>query len=195
VKRREFLKLFGVGMGIVALFEAFPRIIRQKMLVRPPGSLVDETLNALCIRCGRCVQVCPTGAIVLASLGDGFRELGTPKIDPLRGPCERYQGRCQQQAKCAQICPSAAIRQVQRRDIKMGSAIINADRCIAWRGGLCLVCYEVCPVQDAISLVDESRPIFNAKTCVGCGRCVYACPAQPKALVLTPKGEKRVWPT
>ena len=191
MKRREFLKLFGVGVAVISLSDILPRVIKGKELVRPPGALVEDALNAVCIRCARCAQICPTGAIVLASLSDGFKELGTPRIDALRGPCERVQGRCEGQAKCAEICPTRAILQVDRRALKMGSAIINADRCMAWRGGSCLVCYEVCPVQGAISLIDEARPIFHADICVGCGRCVYACPAQPKALSLSPKGERR----
>jgi len=194
MNRREFLRVFGVGIGVIALFDMFPRIIRRRNLVRPPGSVVEEAFNAVCIRCARCIQVCPTGAIVIADMSDGFKELGTPKIDPLRGPCERIQGRCDQKAKCAEVCPTGAIRPIDRRAAKTGSAIINADRCIAWRGGSCLVCYEVCPVQGAISLMDESRPIFHADICVGCGRCVYACPAQPKALTLTSEGERRLWP-
>ena len=192
MNRREFLKLFGVGVGVFSLFDMFPRIMKGKGLVRPPGSLTEDEFNAVCIRCGRCAQICPTGAIVLADLSDGFRELGTPKIDPVRGSCERIQGRCERHAKCAQICPTGTIREVDRINLKLGSAIINMDRCIGWLGGSCLVCYEVCPVQDAISLTDEARPIFNENVCVGCGRCVYACPAQPKALILTFKGEKRL---
>lgn len=191
MKRREFLKLFGVGVAVVAFFDALPRIVRGKELVRPPGSLIEDVFNAVCIRCA---EICPTGAIVLAGLGDGFKQLGTPRIDPLRGPCERIQGRCERYARCAEICPTGAVRQVDRKNLKTGSAAINADRCIAWQGGSCLVCFEVCPVQGVISVVDEARPIFNADICVGCGRCVFACPAQPKALTLTSKGERRLWP-
>lgn len=192
MNRREFLKLFSIGVGVVSLFDIFPRIMKGKGLVRPPGSLTEDAFNASCIRCGRCAQVCPTGAIVLANLSDGFKELGTPKIDPERGPCERIQGRCDQQAKCAQICPTGTIQQVDKINLKLGSTIINMDRCLAWRGRTCLVCYEVCPVQGAISINGEIKPIFNENVCIGCGRCVNACPAQPKALTLISKGEKRL---
>lgn len=194
MERRDFLQLVGVSALLISLYEALSLEFKGKRLVRPPGSIVEDSFVEVCIRCGACAQTCPTGAIVLATLDDGFREIGTPKIDALRGPCERIQGRCQQGSLCEQICPTEAIQRVEREDIRIGSTVIDTDSCIAWRGGSCLVCYEVCPIRGAISLTDEARPMFHSDLCVGCGRCVYACPAQPKALALTPNGEKRPLP-
>ena len=191
MERRDFLRLAGVSALMLALYETFSVTFEGSGLVRPPGSVIEDSFLGVCIRCGACAKTCPTGAILLAAWNDGFREIGTPKIDALRGPCERIQGRCEQDAQCQLVCPTGAIQRVERESIKTGSALINRDRCIAWRGGVCLVCYEVCPVTGAISLERENRPIFNADVCVGCGRCVYACPAQPKALTLTSNGEKR----
>jgi len=192
--RREFLRLAGVCAFLIATYETFSIEFEDKELVRPPGSIIEDSFLAVCIRCGACAKSCPTGTLLLATWNDGFRQIGTPKIDALRAPCERIQGRCQQIAQCQQICPTGAIQSVDSADIKTGSTVINRSICIAWRGGSCLVCHEVCPVQGAISLEDEKYPVFNAEICAGCGRCVYACPAQPKALTLTPNGEKRPSP-
>jgi ferredoxin len=194
LERRQFLQLVGVSALLISLYEPFLLEFKGKRLVRPPGSIVEDSFIEVCIRCGACARVCPTGAIVLATLDDGFKEIGTPKIDALRGACERIQGRCDQAAICEQACPTGAIQRVEREGIKIGSAVIDTVGCIAWRGGSCLVCYEVCPVRGAISLIDEARPFFHSDLCVGCGRCVYACPAQPKALTLTSDGEKRPLP-
>ncbi len=177
---------------MISLSGIFPAILREKRLVRPPGSISETAFTATCSRCGRCVQVCPTGTLVFSGPSDGFVEIGTPKIDTQIGPCERIQGRCEERAKCAQACPTGAIRQTGRENLKIGRVVIDFNRCIAWNGGSCLVCYEVCPVRGAISLFEETRPIFNEDTCVGCGRCTFACPAQPKALSLDSKGEKRL---
>lgn len=193
MKRRQFLQFAGASALLFSLYETFSMTFEKKRLVRPPGSIVEDSFLEVCLRCGACARKCPTGAIVLATLNDGFVEIGTPKIDALRGACERIQGRCDQFALCEQSCPTGAIQRIEKEDIKSGSVISDRDECIAWRGGSCLVCSEVCPVQGAISL-DEARPVFIPAVCVGCGRCVNACPAQPKALVLTPNGEKRSSP-
>ncbi len=192
MRRREFIHLLGLSASVISLSGMLPMAFREKRLVRPPGSLSESAFIALCTRCGRCVQACPTCALVFSSGSDGFTKIGTPKVDALVGPCERIQGRCEKQAQCAQACPTAAIQRTSQRDLKIGSAVIDLNRCIAWNGGFCLVCYEVCPVRGAISLIDDSRPSFNEETCVGCGRCAYACPAQPKALSIDSKGERRL---
>ena len=192
--RRDFLRLAGVSAFLIAIYETFSFEFEGKELVRPPGSIIEDSFLAVCIRCGACAKSCPTSTLLLATWNDGFRQIGTPKIDELRGPCERIQGRCEQIALCQQICPTGAIQRVDRADIKTGSTVIDRDKCIAWGGGSCLVCHEVCPVRGAISLEDEKHPVFNAQLCAGCGRCVYACPAQPKALTLTSNGEKRPSP-
>jgi ferredoxin len=193
LERRDFLRLAGVSALFLTLYETLSVGFEGKGLVRPPGSIVEDSFIGACIRCGACAKTCPTRTIVLSSWNEGFRQIGTPMIDALRGSCERIQGRCEQDALCQQTCPTGAIQRVEREEIKTGSAIIDRDRCIAWRGGICLVCYEVCPVPEVISL-DKERPVFNSELCAGCGRCVYACPAEPKALVLTSNGEKRPLP-
>jgi ferredoxin-type protein NapG len=189
--RRDFLRLAGVSAFLIATYETLSFEFEGKGLVRPPGSIIEDSFLASCTRCGACAKSCPTSTLLLATWNDGFRQIGTPKIDALRGPCERIQGRCEQDALCQKTCPTGAIQRVDRTGIKTGSTVINRDMCIAWRGGSCLVCHEVCPVRGAISLEDEKYPVFNAELCAGCGRCVYACPAQPKALTLTSIGEKR----
>ncbi len=64
------------------------------------------------------------------------------------------------------------------------------ERCIAFRGGECYVCVEVCPL-NAISK-GSLGPVIDQSRCIGCGHCVCSCPANPKALELRPVGSVRI---
>jgi len=195
VTRRGFLKLLAGGASILALSRLIS-VRGQADVVRPPGAIVEEHFNSVCLRCGVCLQVCPSKAIVLAGLEDGIATANTPKIDPLSGPCEFLVGRCQDSMRCTKECPTGALQPIDRDEVKLGSAELDKDKCIAWlETGDCLVCQEVCPVIDAITVNQDLKPVFHENICVGCGTCVYACPADPKALVLLPRGARRVaWP-
>ena len=192
LERRQFLQLLGLAALLTSSYELLNLQFKGKKLIRPPGSILEDRFIEVCARCGACVKTCPTSVLVLATLEDGFKEIGTPKINALRGACERIQGRCQDGSLCEQTCPTGAIQNVERANFKIGSTKFERERCIAANGGLCFVCYEVCPVQGAITFTDENIPQFNSTLCVGCGRCVYACPAQPRALTLTLDGERRI---
>ena len=41
--------------------------------------------------------------------------------------------------------------------------------------------------MGAVEVGEDRRPKFDRGKCMGCGRCVYACPASPKALRLVPE--------
>ncbi|TLN03481.1 hypothetical protein FDZ71_12510 [bacterium] len=54
-----------------------------------------------------------------------------------------------------------------------------------------MVCSEMCPVIGAITVTEDLKPLFHLPKCVGCGICVYSCPASPKALTLLADGATR----
>jgi Fe-S-cluster-containing hydrogenase component 2 len=192
--RRSFIEATVGGGFIVLLSGLLPSFTREKNLVRPPGAISEDYFNSFCIRCGKCLEVCPTGAIIFADVTDGIMKVGTPKIDALKGPCEAVKGRCEGNLRCVNQCPTSALRYVEGRDLKIGYASLDEPLCIAWTKGDCLVCYEVCPVPGAIVLTEDGKPIFNQEICIGCGHCVYACPAEPKALMLLPERRRsRRW--
>ena len=129
--------------------------------LRPPGALNEKRLLATCIKCGRCMEVCPYKSITLADWGPRY---GTPVIDPLKMPCYLCM-------KCPEVCPTGSLRKVKKEEAGMGLAHI------------CNLCYKRCPLKDkAITLDDDLRPVIE--DCVGCGVCLYVCPTKPKSILI-----------
>lgn len=193
VTRREFFRLIAEGaalLGVLKLVSLIPPRVRAD-IVRPPGAVQEEYFNRLCVRCGICLETCPTKAIVLADFEDGVETVSTPKIEPTMGPCEFYRGRCEEAMRCSKFCPTGALKPVRREEVKLGTVEFNLGRCLAYRGKECIVCNEMCPVPGANTITGDSKPVFHGEKCVGCGICVYSCPAEPKALTLRSKGARR----
>lgn len=58
---------------------------------------------------------------------------------------------------------------------KLGVAVVQKDRCIAYFEG-CVECEKACP-YEAIALDDVGHPVIDAAKCNGCGVCENVCPA------------------
>ncbi|MFG0315692.1 MAG: 4Fe-4S dicluster domain-containing protein [Planctomycetota bacterium JB042] len=67
-----------------------------------------------------------------------------------------------------------------------GVAVVMAWGCLAFRGTVCSVCVERCPVEGALRL-EAGRPVVDADVCTGCGDCVDVCPAPTRAVVVRPR--------
>ena len=80
---------------------------------------------------------------------------------------------------------------VGKEENKMGTVELIPDKCLAYLEKECVVCYEMCPVPDAITLTRDLTPTFDDAKCVGCGTCVHSCPAEPNALHLRSEGARR----
>lgn len=170
--RRHLLQALpaaGVMLGLGALASwASRRAEADPYLVRPPGGQQEARFTALCIRCNRCTEICPTDVIVNASLRDGPLAARTPKLDFARGYCNFC-------LKCIPVCPTRALVPVQKKEARIGIAVVMKDRCIPWQWGGCTRCYEKCP-EKAIVLDELKRPIVVEDKCNGCGVCKLVCP-------------------
>lgn len=168
--RRTFLGFCASG----AVFAGFGGAIKvasgaaETKLVRPPGAQDELHLLASCIKCDRCRSVCHTGAIAVASVEDGFLQARTPKLNFHLGSCD-FCG------DCMRVCPTGAIGSFDETTEKMGMAIVQADRCVAYYMG-CVECQKACPFE-AIDLNESGHPIVNPDKCNGCGVCEDICPA------------------
>jgi len=184
-----------VAKKLIALGNILRAILDRGSVVRPPGAVVENEFLKLCIKCNLCIEACRvagSGTLERCSILYGLKKYGTPRVNPLRAPCEAVKGRCEPKPPCIRVCFTGALQLIDTSLIKLGSVVWIKDRCIAATKGGCLVCYEVCPIPGAIKITKENTPEFNMELCIGCGRCVNACPAKPKALKLLAKGEKRI---
>jgi len=156
--------------------------------LRPPGALDEKDFIRRCIRCLRCVDVCPPGAIRFdssAALGNS----DTPYIEARRRPCTLCM-------RCTGVCPSGALGPIDadlpaiQAKVRMGLPVLDREACIAWReSGECRACYYVCPYAGSAVRLDARQlaPVFDRDSCVGCGQCEEACPGSALAIRILPR--------
>lgn len=157
-----------------AVRESAPGLIspqlRERGLIRPPGSLAEPDFLSACIRCQRCAHACETGAIQLLGPGSGALE-GTPYLVPERVGCTLC-------LRCGPACPTGAIVALPNKSAAdMGDAVVDQDLCVTINGtGICGACFTVCPLRGkAITQGLHNRPTVHPEKCVGCGLCEEAC--------------------
>lgn len=59
---------------------------KEDTILRPPGAITEKDFLQKCIRCNKCVQICPHDSIKIAKIGCGFK-IGSPVIYPREVPC------------------------------------------------------------------------------------------------------------
>ncbi len=203
ISRREFLTLFVGGILVVPFLKFYQKGHKRPInFLRPPGSRKEDEFVARCIRCGKCITICPTNGLQPSLFESGVTGIWTPHLVPRIGSC---QYNCN---FCGMVCPTSAIMSLtleQKRNVKIGTAVINRDLCLWWRGkSKCQICEEFCPYPDkAIKIVTETKiingkkvtrkgPIVKEELCVGCGICENLCPVkEAPAIYILNLGEKR----
>ena len=155
--------------------------------IRPPGAAAEKEFLKKCIRCGACMQACPTNAIHPAVFQAGLEGLWTPVLVPVNGYCEYECNRC------TQVCPTHALARLtleEKKQFKIGTAVVNRSTCYTYADGYnCAVCEEHCPVPEkAIRFREVEVNNFRGKVkkvkqiyvvpdlCIGCGICENVCP-------------------
>ncbi len=193
--RRLFFSTIGVSVVAVVLLSLnWIKKTTNSFLLRPPGVQDEDKFLSTCVRCGVCIQVCPTQAIQADLRLSRIEGMVTPILVPRQGYCA-YTCNI-----CGQNCPVQAIPMLsleEKRVTKIGTASIDQTRCIAWgEYGNCIVCEEMCPLpHKAISLdqkfftkagggvVEVLLPIVDTDECIGCGICENKCPVEGEAAI------------
>lgn len=176
LSRRRFLALAGGGVASFLVYYISDFTIRSAGkidLMRPPGAVVESAFEGACIRCQKCVYICPTHAIKPATVSDGLSKVLTPILD----------GECIYCWKCIDQCPSGALQPIDIKDYKVGNAAIITERCIK-----CWYCVIYCPFQ---AVTQGTYPIVDSQKCTGCAKCWVVCPVLPKAIAMSSEGAKR----
>ncbi|MDR2162208.1 MAG: 4Fe-4S binding protein [Desulfovibrio sp.] len=201
--RRAFLAASGAGAVLAALQVSRARSLLQSDAlgliwpadcIRPPGALPEPDFLARCLRCGLCMKACPSNALQPAWLTAGPEGMFSPLLTPRRGPCAPD---CR---ACGEVCPTHAILPLPPEEkfwAKVGTAVVDQGRCLAWtEGRSCVVCEEVCP-YGAVGLTripggQAPAPVVRPGRCFGCGYCEYHCPVRLPAIVVQPLGALRL---
>lgn len=162
------------------------------LALRPPGALADKDFNALCIKCGRCVEACPYDTLKLAAVADRA-PMGTPYFEPRTIPCYLCPD-----IPCKAACPTGALDPALEdvMQSRMGLAFIDTEHCLSWQGLRCEICYRVCPLREKAITVETRRrglskhamllPVVHSGACTGCGICEQACPTDLPAIRVMP---------
>ncbi len=171
--RRTFVIGGAVLVAGAAMGAGVAPLVARADVLRPPGALPEGEFMARCIKCERCVSVCPTGIVEPMGVEGGFLQARTPMLS-------YAQGRCTFCDECRQVCPTGAIGAVDPYDPaqgRIGVAVLHEDRCLAFlQANSCGVCVDACE-YEALSFDESRRPVVDEAKCNGCGECVRICPA------------------
>jgi MauM/NapG family ferredoxin protein len=204
--KRSFITSAITGVALVPLLKLnYAKRNMNETVIRPPGALPEEQFLDRCIRCGKCMKVCPTNGLQPTFLEAGVEGIGTPILVPRVGQCEYV---C---VSCTRVCPTNAItelNEIEKKSIKIGTARIDTTRCIPWSEYEdCLVCEEQCPiptkaikfeVREIITFNGDVRrikfPVVLKDKCIGCGICENKCPVKPQAaIIITSQVSGKKW--
>lgn len=156
--------------------------------VLPPGAGDPDSFYRRCTGCQLCVASCPTGIIKPSMLG-----FGPVYLDYTNGCCD-YD--C---TVCGSVCPTGALERLSlnnKRYTRIGTGEVRLDVCrVIANGEPCDLCSKACPA-GAIYMGEGSTgllvPEVNSYHCIGCGACLAACSARPKAITVKAIGVQQL---
>ncbi|HIR02380.1 MAG TPA: 4Fe-4S dicluster domain-containing protein [Candidatus Aveggerthella stercoripullorum] len=173
----------GVGGAAVMLGLGGLKFVGTAPITRPPGGQDDDHLASACIRCQKCVEICPRHCITPAHGETGLLNLRTPTMDFHEDYCDWCREENGGEPLCVKVCPTQALKLpagATEENTIIGKAVIDEDTCLAFRLTGCRFCYDACieargEDKKAIELDENNRPHVTADLCNGCGACESVC--------------------
>lgn len=154
--------------------------VKKVLFVRPPGSNPDpKKFLMLCTSCGDCIISCPHHAIFRVSGIEG----------PVMNTNEKACYLCED-FPCIESCETNALSPLEENTVPyFGYAKVNETKCLNYdliqtkkRKLKCTICYDECPIEDAIHLDNKIPTIMD--DCIGCGICMQKCPENAIEIIL-----------
>lgn len=170
--RRDLVRGLGCTFALAAVGGAGVAVAGDDFLMRPPGAQDEAHFMGTCIRCDRCRSVCPTHAIGVSVVEDGLIQARTPKMEFRIGYCNECEGAY----RCSEVCPVGSIGAFDKKNEKIGVAVINPDACLTFgaSGSCSAKCIDVCP-EEALCIDENGRLAIDQNLCWGCGACECFC--------------------
>ena len=198
ISRRDFLLGTAVGVASSLGIRRFSGARLCPHPVRPPGSVPEESFLRMCVRCGECINACPSKVLQPMAFDQGVEGLWTPRIAADWSGCEPS---CN---VCGNVCPTGAIRALpieEKRVARLGRAVVNKSTCLPHaQKQECRLCHEQCAeagykaiefelVGVELEYLDDEyggygvpvdgtgyhAPVVIPERCVGCGLCQSRC--------------------
>jgi ferredoxin len=175
--------------GVIA--EGFDKGTPIPTGIVPPGGLSRVHLKQNCTACQACVSACPKGIIHPSITEYGIEGFMMPVISYEHGFCD-YDCHA-----CSDVCPAGALEHIpleEKRKTQIGVVHFSPKNCLVPKlDANCAQCAKHCPTGAILLIRLNTGKMFPRVTqesksaCIGCGRCEYYCPADPKGMTVIPK--------
>ena len=155
---------------------------QMEPLLLPPGAGTEEQMSEQCVRCGRCINACPTHLLQPISLEQSPALWGAPKVEfqTRSGQLTFCEYTCN---KCSEVCPTGAIEKLtlkEKQKVVLRPVTLNYSECRLNFEKECSICVNECPVSAIEKQWSEEQYLtiltVNLDVCVGCGKCAANCP-------------------
>ena len=103
--RRTFVIGGAALVASVVVGAGVRSFVAEADVLRPPGALPEDQFMARCIKCERCISVCPTDVLEPLGIERGLLQARTPVLSFANDSCTFCD-------KCREVCPTAAIGEV-----------------------------------------------------------------------------------